>query len=128
MPKAALIAPRLFGILSLLCAAACSSVASLEAAAGALIPARFQGEWREDTRECGEHLTAALVISPTQMRYLEMLGEVVSVRILDPSSVVVVTKLAGRESRTRSDVLILDERRRTLRIGEEGGIWARCDK
>ena len=91
----------------------------------ATMPVPFQGEWREDPKECGAHTEAALVIGAQEIRYLEMLGEVLSVRVHGPRSVTVTVRLAGDPPQERTERLVLAGDGNGLSFGDEGAAGAR---
>jgi hypothetical protein len=83
-----------------------------EAAAGAIIPARFHGRWDSSREACARATSEMrLVVAGTSMRFYESVGEVITVR--SAGDTVAVDLRTSGEGETRAET-------RALRLTSDG--------
>ena len=108
------------------------SEASEIAAASALIPKAFQGVWNVDLASCGERTNdTGLRVGPSKLEFYESEGEVKSVRVRDPRSIVVTAASVGEGEKWDSQMkLELSAGGDILVVKSEGSDFARlrCPK
>jgi hypothetical protein len=87
---------RCVALLSLVLPLATSAGAAIAAEQQASVPARFQGEWISNLKNCGTNLDdSKLTISAERIRFYESRGSIKAVVTQGESDLALITELSG---------------------------------